>query len=351
MKKFFTLISMALFAMSVNAQDKYVVVDADGNVAPEFASPVADGTALVVNVSTANVTMKAVASRTPTDIEDASGAGLNQDTWTSWADANWNTVKNQGDINFWWIQGTGNPYISFVSEQKSRDGELLDAYKAKYTLYEPDGSLGLPNSGEYLEITAKADGMFKVGFWANKNSSRKLYLVDKETKKALQWNEDENATQYKVEGYVNGCDENYIENGEKKARKRYLTYMPVVDYVIGSTDFVNDKVLDDDNNPTTKTVNLQNQPKFAWFVFDAKANNTYMIFGSDWQFGIQGFEFTAGATIANYHAQDPNSTASIREVTNVAESVKSPRYNLAGQKVSKDFKGVVLQNGKKFVQK
>ena len=41
----------------------------------------------------------------------------------------------------------------------------------------------------------------------------------------------------------------------------------------------------------------------------------------------------------------------IESIKNAANNANAPRYNLAGQKVSKDFKGVVLQNGKKFVQK
>ena len=198
MKKIFTLISMALVAMSVNAQstEKFVAVDEEGNPSTEFANPTASGTDLIVNVSTENVTMKAVASKTPKDIENSSGAGLNQDTWTAWDEANWEK-KNRGDINFWWMQGTGNPYISFVSEQKSKDGELLDAYKANYTLYNPDGTAGLPKSGEYVEFTAKVNGMFRIGFWANKGGSRKLYIVKKSDAKALQWSADANSTQYK----------------------------------------------------------------------------------------------------------------------------------------------------------
>ena len=34
-----------------------------------------------------------------------------------------------------------------------------------------------------------------------------------------------------------------------------------------------------------------------------------------------------------------------------AEDVNAPVYNLAGQQVSKDSKGVLIQNGRKFVNK
>ena len=357
MKKIFTLVAMAFVAMSMNAQtEKYLAVDADGNKSAEFANPTAEGTNLIVTASTENVTMKAVASKTPADIEDASGAGLNQDTWTAWNDANWDNVKNKGDINFWWIQGTGNPYISFIAEQKSKDGEPLDAYKAQYTFYEPDGSVGLPVSGEYLEITAKKDGMFKVGFWCNKGASRKLYIVKKSDKKALQWSSDEASTEYKVEGYIQGADDTTSEvddNGNPKKVMKYFTYMVVTNYVPGlvlnaeggngNLEYV------DAGTGETKAVAAWNQPKFGWFVFDAKADETYMIFGADWQFGIQGFEFTPGASIATYKAVDPNPTG-IKDIkTN--EFSNSSVYNLSGQKVDKSYKGVVIQNGRKSVQK
>lgn len=39
---------------------------------------------------------------------------------------------------------------------------------------------------------------------------------------------------------------------------------------------------------------------------------------------------------------------SIQTETKVADA---PLYNLAGQKVGKDYKGVVIQNGKKFILK
>lgn len=41
----------------------------------------------------------------------------------------------------------------------------------------------------------------------------------------------------------------------------------------------------------------------------------------------------------------------INEVSNRALNENAPLYNLAGQRVSKDYKGVVVQNGKKFIKK
>ncbi len=45
------------------------------------------------------------------------------------------------------------------------------------------------------------------------------------------------------------------------------------------------------------------------------------------------------------------SAAGIKNVQTIEVNEKAPIYNLAGQRVSKDYKGVVIQNGKKFVRK
>ena len=45
------------------------------------------------------------------------------------------------------------------------------------------------------------------------------------------------------------------------------------------------------------------------------------------------------------------SAAGIKNVQTIEVNEKAPIYSLAGQRVSKDYKGVVIQNGKKFVRK
>ncbi|MBR3399007.1 MAG: hypothetical protein IKH08_04430, partial [Prevotella sp.] len=46
-----------------------------------------------------------------------------------------------------------------------------------------------------------------------------------------------------------------------------------------------------------------------------------------------------------------SSTPTGIENVQVAENENAPMYNLAGQQVDKNFKGVVIQNGKKFINK
>lgn len=41
----------------------------------------------------------------------------------------------------------------------------------------------------------------------------------------------------------------------------------------------------------------------------------------------------------------------INNITTEAADANAPAYNLAGQKVGKEYKGVVIKAGKKFIQK
>lgn len=77
--------------------------------------------------------------------------------------------------------------------------------------------------------------------------------------------------------------------------------------------------------PTTtrarrSVVEIANQRKVGYLVWNVEANKTYMLFGNNWQFGFQGYEFTTGTT-------------GISEVSTTATvAANAPIYNLAGQK-------------------
>ena len=73
--------------------------------------------------------------------------------------------------------------------------------------------------------------------------------------------------------------------------------------------------------------------------FKVEANTEYLVFCNGSKLGFYGLTFTAGgeSAIANVKADKVNAN--------------TPVYNLNGQKVSKDYKGVVVKNGKKYVQK
>ncbi len=65
---------------------------------------------------------------------------------------------------------------------------------------------------------------------------------------------------------------------------------------------------------------------------------------------IDGTEVTAKGFLPFVIGDEESETTSISEELRV-KSEESSAYNLAGQKVSKDYKGIVVVNGKKFVRK
>ena len=83
-----------------------------------------------------------------------------------------------------------------------------------------------------------------------------------------------------------------------------------------------------------------NQACWLYITFQAKANETYYVFNKNTQIGFGGFEFTAdeGTGIAGVEVEEENDP-------------NTPVYNLAGQRVGKDAKGILIQNGKKFIRK
>jgi hypothetical protein len=80
---------------------------------------------------------------------------------------------------------------------------------------------------------------------------------------------------------------------------------------------------------------------FGHVSFDVEAGKTYLMLNPKNQLGIYGFQFTPGG--------DPSGVETIK--TNKVWNADAPMYNLSGQKVDKSYKGIVIQNGRKFVNK
>lgn len=335
MKKIFTLISMAFVAMSVNAQtdESYVAVDADGNMAVEYASVIDESNVAtnvengssVVKFGTANVEVEAVGSAEPADKEEGGqditiGAQIDEAlhlyelvSINSTKPIKWEK-KNQGDINFSYIGGTGVPAVSMVAEEVYTEGKATGKYRVVYTTFDPDKG-GEPQSGLYYKFTTKADGALKVGIWANKGN-RTTFLVDSETKQA---------TPYLVEGYING------QNGED-GKKKWL-----------SNDEI--KAIHDasGNAGNPWVIGAGNQPFWGNVIIDTKAGKTYWLFQGNSQIGFQQYTF--------YPGKSKEDVTSVETIKTVAEKANGARYNLAGQKVDSVYKGVVIQNGRKMLVK
>lgn len=348
MKKIFTLISMAMVAMSVNAQEQkesYQAVDQNGNMAAEFAAVVGEGGiannvangSSRVNFKTANVEVEAVGSADPADLSEGGGgqditpgqlvdeenhlfelASINSTKDITWV------VKSQSDISFNYIAGTGTPAVSLLAEEIWTDDSPTGKYRLAVTAFDPAVG-GEPKSGLYYKFTTKVDGALKVGIWANKGN-RTTFLVDGETKEA---------SDYLVEGYING--QKYTEDD--------LTAGKCTSEQVGQWKWLtNDEIVALNTSGNKWVIGAGNQPFFGNIIIDAKAGKTYWLFQGNSQIGFQGYTFAPGA-------KKEDLVEGIESVKILAAKSNAPIYNLAGQRVSNGFKGLAIQNGKKIVVK
>ena len=324
MKKIFTLISMALVAMSVNAQDVYNAI-VDGKLNTEFAAVAGEGGGVannaadgksIVTITVGKATVTAVGGTTPANDANVGGAAQQivpgaaiegkENTYevaqvNAWSDISWG-LKNQGDIDFWYITGTGNPYVKMNCIQNSKDGELVpNSFKADYIYYEPDGSVGLPITGLYYKFTASAAGAFKVKVWANKGT-RKTFVVNANTMKA---------ERLLASGYINGVN-------DADGKKKLLTVDQVdsvhndwlgAQYTSALNNFKKEpeKYADPgDSAAYVKKLSEEDgyqyvignggQNFWGWLTFDVEPGEEYWVFQHSSQIGFGGFEFYEGKT-------------------------------------------------------
>ena len=319
MKKLFTLVAFAASTASVYAQDVYNAI-VDGKLAPEFAAVAGEngGTAnnsadgkSIITMTAGKATVTAVGGTTPANNEAVGGAaqmitpgapieGL-ENTYEvasveGWNDITWG-LKNQGDIDFWYVTGTGNPYVGMRCIQNSKDGELVEgSYKADYIFYEPDGSLGMPITGLYYKFTATAQGAFKVKIWANKGN-RKTFVVNAATMKA---------ERLYASGFINGVND---ENGKKKLlsvdevdaehhKYIYGAYDAAVEAGTKSEEELAQMKADADALAIERefVIGNGNQNFWGWLTFDVEPGEEYWVFQHSSQIGFGGFEFHEGIT-------------------------------------------------------
>lgn len=69
------------------------------------------------------------------------------------------------------------------------------------------------------------------------------------------------------------------------------------------------------------------------------------------QDGIRCYFVIPAGSNAKVNISGDGETTSIRQINGAEIREDSPRYNIAGQRVGKDYKGLVIVNGKKFIQK
>lgn len=315
MKKIFTL-ALALCACGmVNAQtETWSVATSDGTLKSEYVAN-ADATAMsVVEFSTTSV--KGTHTSGPVaGYIDGETTPLTPNNDNSWGNLQKKDLSSDNSVApFYYVQGKGNPVnIEKITwEEIVTDDVPTGRYRAYWNdaYYSPDGVAELPKNGTYVTLTPSTAGTMKVAAWVNKGS-RDIYVAKASDAKALQF-----GTDITVSGYVNGQnnDSGYPLYQESIAMKGTEGADA---YVIGAG----------------------NQAVWVYLTFKATANETYYVFNKNTQIGFSGFEFT------------PDSGDGISNLTIESVDANAPMYNLAGQRVGKNFKGVYIQGGKKFVRK
>ena len=78
---------------------------------------------------------------------------------------------------------------------------------------------------------------------------------------------------------------------------------------------------------------------YAALAYDVEPGNTYFFWVSGSKIMLCGLAFDASGDVNG-----------ISNVVAPEADANAPIYNLAGQRVSSDFKGIAIQNGKKFVK-
>lgn len=349
-----------------------IEVDGDGNISLESeflavvnengeATNVNNGKS-IVNVYTDNVTMEAVGGSTPANVDGGAqditpGAAMPDyvdpkgeahpyahavASVGSWAPIKWENKNNKTDINdaagtkIYILMGTGNPYINMLCEEIVTDDAPTGRYRAIYEYYKP--GMDLPEVGLYYKFTTKVDGKMKVMIWANKGN-RNTYLINGQTKEAVP---------YKAEGYINGQRANdetrpvlnedgtpKLDNDGNPVYEQYQIY-----FTADEIQRIHDeaKLNDQGEDTAPYVIAAGNQAFWGWITFDAKAGVDYWLFQDSSQVGFGGFEFNAGGTNGIENVQ--------------AVKVQDNRmFNLQGQVVGNDYKGIVIMNGKKFIKK
>lgn len=298
MKKIFTLITMALVAMNMNAQDVYDAV-VDGKLAPEFAAVAGEDGGVannasngrsVITITKGQATCTAVGGTTPAKDETIGGDALQivpgaalegmentyEVAWIgAWNDINWG-IKTQEDINFSYVTGTGIPYVQMLCVQNSKDGELIEnSYSTDYFYYKPDGSWGIPMSGLYYTLKATATGAFKVKVALDKGI-HDTYVVNTSTMKA---------ERVLASGYIDG-----VNDGE--GNKKLLAYDEV-------------EAMNEEMGEDYQYVIGNGEAFWGWLSFDAQEGETYWLFQKDAQIGFGGFEFYEGMTADELNGVKP----------------------------------------------
>ena len=361
MKKLFTLIGVALVAMSANAQneqreiwdpnaediqalitttlenptiiegDNFVSVPATSKVFPlgtrdacrdanDWSTVLTDAAAVkismkswIMETGTASVKLKVVSTPDTGDAEERATNGLQMG-------------GNDGGQALKGVEG----YPTFTKYLKAKNGiggiayleftELNSENNNTFRVYEQPWTPGCgkaPAKGLYFQFTPAKDGSLTAGIWINKNlNNKKFYVVDGATLQPIK--------DLKILGFRNNNTYEFkgeVGEGEEKPAT-------CIEWKLNDDDML---IIEDENT---------NQAFFAYVTWQVKKDATYYVLSNS-TIGLSGFFF------------DPATQGGQEDgiATIATEQKDAPIFNLAGQRVARGVKGLMIQNGKKFLVK
>ena len=354
MKKFFTLIAVALAATSVDAQEVWSVselsfgedkvlqdmtvtdnascvyiIPADVHVFEEGTFP--DNINKVTEwldandkskyagilkeytftASTNNISLKAVS--TPN-----ADASVNE-SWQKSTAANEALDTDDFPVKFsnYVKPKNGDPSLGSIDfYDTNSDGD--NTHRVTNVFWTP-GCGSLPVKGCYYEFTTKSAGTLLVGVCMWKNlPQRPLYVIDESTA---------------TDGYTVLAPEKLTVEGVLQNNGWDGWHNKVFHKFIVNQDYL----LTEDNGEGVFELAPNSRTFFGYISFAVEANKTYMVMNPNNQMGLYGFQFTAG-------------TDGISDIVADEAAISEKAFNLAGQQVSNGFRGIVVKNGKKFIK-
>lgn len=207
----------------------------------------------------------------------------------------------------------GNPSLAYYDFYELKDDGSSTVFRVHENLWTV-GCGQLPTKGTYYEITFAKAGQMVMGVYLNRPNSSYVVVVDKETITPLP------ASVMSFEGF---CQNNTYKYPSGNAESD--------DPIFQKFNFRDDWTIDVSAQPSRALMG------YLSFPVEAK---TYLLFQPSSQVGLYGFQFTEA---------DPANVEAI--TTKTQKNANAALYNLAGQKVDKSYKGIVIQNGRKFVNK
>lgn len=255
---------------------------------------------------------------------------------------------------------------------------------------------GVMSGGAVFLIKANQDGYITVFTKINPN---KQYLVFEGKTGCLSYSLGVAGSDYQIyyttPTYTEGPDEGYIDFTAPDASKYFIPATRQMTNEAGVKLWERSdthEVVAADTKPTVpegesykwnaknEEIEGQNKPQFPWLIannlgatfekapgestgfmtFNVLAENEYYISALGSKAAMGGFVFTAERPDVVFQATDELPEVTFKasgevvsgvESVAVAENADAPVYNLMGVRVNSDAKGLLIQNGKKFIRK